>query len=60
MGVIMNRSLFAHQGLWKQTQFVTIQFMYVFFQIDMTSEKSKILNKIEFVWKLATIKRSMN
>lgn len=24
--------------------FVTIQFMYVFFQIDMTSEKSKILN----------------
>lgn len=28
---------------------VTIQFMYVFFQIDMTSEKSKILRKIEFV-----------
>lgn len=36
------------------------QFMYLFFQIDMTSEKSKISNKTEFVWKLATIKKSMN
>lgn len=29
--------------------FVTVPFMYVFFQIDMTSEKSKIFNKIKSV-----------
>lgn len=46
--------------MWDTALFVTIQFMYLFFQIDMTSEKSKIPNKTEFVWKLATIKKSMN
>lgn len=50
----------VHVGLGDKTLFVTVQFMYVFFQIDMTSEKSKIFKQIKFAWKLATTKRSMN
>lgn len=39
------RSYYAHKGLWAKSCFVTTEFVYVFFQIGMTSEKSKILNK---------------
>ena len=38
-----------HNGARRQDTVVTIQFMYVFFQVDMTSEKSKIFNKINLV-----------
>lgn len=38
----------VHVGLGDKTRFVTVQFMYVFFQIDMTSEKSKIFKQIKF------------
>lgn len=32
-------------GAGRQDAVVTVQFVYVFFQIDMTSEKSKILSR---------------
>jgi len=35
----------ACKRLWAESSFVTTEFVYVFFQIGMTSEKSKTLNK---------------